>query len=93
MKRLLLAALSLCVASAGAADSAMSNFIADGVKAWYYNSHVIDNAHGRLFRLSADVTAVGDGATTLSLWIGHDNATLAKVEERAVTAVGTQTFE
>ena len=93
MKRLLLAALSLCVASAGAADSAMSNFVADGVKAWYYNSHVIDNAHGRLFRLSADVTAVGDGATTLSLWIGHDNATLAKVEERAVTATGTQTFE
>ena len=93
MKRLLLAALSLCVASAGAADSAMSNFVADGVKAWYYNSHVIDNAHGRLFRLSADVTAVGDGTTTLSLWIGHDNASLAKVEERAVTATGTQTFE
>ena len=93
MKRPLLAALSLCVSAAGAADSAMSNFVADGIKPWYYNNHVIDNAHGRLFRLSVNVTAVGDGATTLSLWIGHDNATLAKVEERAVTATGTQTFE
>ena len=81
MKRPLLAALSLCVSAAGAADSAMSNFVADGIKPWYYNNHVIDNAHGRLFRLSVNVTAVGDGATTLSLWIGHDNATLAKVEE------------
>ena len=94
MKRTLVPAfLALAAATAGAADSTMSNFVADGVKAWYYNSHVVDNAHGRLFRLSADVTAVGDGETTLSLWIGHDNASLAKVEERAVTATGTQTFE
>ena len=59
--------LALAAAFAGAADSAMSNFVADGVKAWYYNSQIIDNAHGRLFRLSADVTAVGDGTTALSL--------------------------
>ena len=93
MKRLFFPLLAFCAASAGAADSAMSNFVADGVKPWYYNNRVIDNAHGKLFRLSVDVTAVGDGATTLSLWIGHDNASLAKVEERAVTATGTQTFE
>ena len=36
---------------------------------------------------------MGDGTTALSLWIGHDNASLAKVEERTVTATGTQTFD
>ena len=94
MKRILpLALCALFPVLAGAADSAMSNFVADGVKPWYYNNSVIDNAHGKLFRLSVDVTAVGDGDTTLSLWTGHDNNSLSKVAERAVTATGTQSFD
>ena len=94
MKKLLLSALcAILPVLAGAADSAMSNFVADGVKPWYYNNSVIDNAHGKLFRLSVDVTAVGDGDTTLSLWTGHANNALSKVAERAVTATGTQSFD
>ena len=89
MKKMLLPALcALFPVLVGAADSAMSNFVADGVKPWYYNNSVIDNAHGKLFRLSVDVTAVGDGDTTLSLWTGHANDSLSKVAERAVTATG-----
>ena len=91
MKRLL--SLLLLPVVSSAADSAMSNFVADGVKAWYYNNSIIDNAHGKLFRLSVDVTAVGDGVTTLSLWTGHANNALSKVAERAVTATGTQSFD
>ncbi len=85
--------LAFAAAPASAADSAMSNFAADGVKASYYNNHVIDNAHGKLFRLSVDVTAIGDGDTTLSLWTGHDNNSLSKVAERAVSATGKQSFD
>ena len=88
MKRNLIPALAAALLAAPAvsfaAASAASGFAHDAIA-----NH---SPHGQLLIVSGNVDAVGDGTTTLSLWIGQSAAARTCVETRTVTATGPQTF-